>query len=126
MLLEKPGDMITREELRHKSWPADTFVDFDTGLDPAIKRLLDTLGDSADSPRFIETLPKRGYRFIYPVNGARAPAEVRVLRTMGWWRQPWATGLVVLTVLLAIAVAANVSGLRGGITGCARIRAMSW
>src|SRR5207245_11200884 len=55
MLLEKPGDMVTREELRQKLWPADTFVDFDNGLNTAIKKLRDTLGDSADSPRFIET-----------------------------------------------------------------------
>jgi TolB-like protein/DNA-binding winged helix-turn-helix (wHTH) protein/Tfp pilus assembly protein PilF len=117
MLLDKPGDMITREELRQKLWPADTFVDFDNGLNTAIKKLRDTLGDSADSPRFIETLPKRGYRFIYPVNGARAPAAVQVHSPMSRWQQPWATGLVALTVLLAIAVAANLGGLRDRITG---------
>src|ERR1041384_623616 len=116
MLLEKPGDMITREELRQKLWPADTFVDFDNGLNTAIKKLRDTLGDSADSPRFIETLPKRGYRFIYPVNGARAPAEVQAFR-MSWWRQPWVAGLLAFATLLAIAVAANVGGLRDRITG---------
>ncbi len=116
MLLEKPGDMVTREELRQKLWPADTFVDFDNGLNTAIKKLRDTLGDSADSPRFIETLPKRGYRFIYPVNGARAPAEVQALR-MAWWRQPWAAGLLGFTVLLAAALAANVGSLRDRITG---------
>src|SRR6266404_5602990 len=64
MLLERPGEVITREELQQKLWPADTFVDFDDGLNTAIKKLRDTLGDSADSPRFIETLPKPGYRFI--------------------------------------------------------------
>jgi len=116
MLLEKPGDMITREELRQKLWPADTFVDFDDGLNTAIKKLRDTLGDSADSPRFIETLPKRGYRFIYPVNGARAPAEVQALR-MAWWRQPWPAGLLTFAALLAVAVVANVGGLRDRITG---------
>ncbi len=116
MLLEKPGDMVTREELRQKLWPADTFVDFDNGLNTAIKKLRDTLGDSADSPRFIETLPKRGYRFIYPVNGARAPAEVQALR-MAWWRQPWAAGLLGFTALLAAALAANVGSLRDRITG---------
>src|SRR5690348_14587097 len=117
MLLEKPGDMLTREELRQKLWPADTFVDFDNGLNTAIKKLRDTLGDSVESPRFIETLPKRGYRFIYPVNGARAPAAAHVHSPMSWWQQPWASGLVALTVLLAIAVAANVGGLRDRITG---------
>lgn len=63
LLLEHPGDVVTREELRQKLWPADTFVDFDTGLNSAIKKLRDVLGDSADNPRFIETFPRRGYRF---------------------------------------------------------------
>src|SRR6266850_1797234 len=116
MLLEKPGDMVTREELRQKLWPADTFVDFDNGLNTAIKRLREVLGDSAESPRFIETLPRRGYRFIYPVNGARATAEVQALR-MAWWRQRWAAGLLAFTALLAVALAANVGGLRDRITG---------
>ncbi len=117
MLLEKPGDMVTREELRQKLWSADTFVDFDNGLNTAIKKLRDTLGDSADSPHFIETLPKRGYRFIYPVNGTRAPAAVQVLPPVAWWRQPWATGLLALTALLAVMLAAGVGGLRDRITG---------
>jgi TolB-like protein/DNA-binding winged helix-turn-helix (wHTH) protein/Tfp pilus assembly protein PilF len=117
MLLEKPGDMVTREELRRKLWPADTFVDFDNGLNTAIKKLRDTLGDLADSPRFIETLPKRGYRFIYPVNGARAPADVQVHPIMSWWRQPWAVGLLALAALLATALAINLGGLRDRITG---------
>jgi len=60
LLLEHPGDVVTREELRQKLWPADTFVDFDTGLNSAIKKLRDVLGDSADEPRYIETLLRRG------------------------------------------------------------------
>src|ERR1700751_4120416 len=64
LLLERSGDMVTREELRHKLWPAEAFVDFDVGLNTAIKRLRDALGDSAEAPRFVETLPRRGYRFI--------------------------------------------------------------
>src|SRR5437879_3497946 len=67
LLLEHLGDLVTREELRQKLWPADTFIDFDVGLNSAIKRLRDALGDSAESPRFVETLPRRGYRFIAPV-----------------------------------------------------------
>ena len=67
MLLERPGEVVTREELRQALWTGDTFVDFDHGLNNAINRLRETLGDSADSPRFIETLPRRGYRFIAPV-----------------------------------------------------------
>jgi TolB-like protein/DNA-binding winged helix-turn-helix (wHTH) protein/Tfp pilus assembly protein PilF len=67
MLLQRPGEVVTREELRHALWPGDTFVDFDHGLNNAINRLRETLGDSAESPRFLETLPRRGYRFIAPV-----------------------------------------------------------
>src|SRR5712692_8684288 len=69
-LLERPGEMVTREELRNRLWPADTFVDFDHGLNAAIKRLRDALGESAETPVFIETLARRGYRFIAPVNGS--------------------------------------------------------
>jgi hypothetical protein len=61
--------VVTREELRSENWPADTFVDFDNSLNTAINKLREALGDSADSPRFIETLPRRGYRFIAPVTG---------------------------------------------------------
>src|SRR6267142_1178420 len=67
-LLEQPGQVVSREELRSKLWPADTFVDFDHSLNAAIKRLRDALGESADAPVFIETLARRGYRFIAPVN----------------------------------------------------------
>ena len=63
-LLERPGDLVTRDELRQRLWPKDTFVDFEHGLNAAVRRLRDALGDSADSPQFIETLPRRGYRFI--------------------------------------------------------------
>ena len=69
VLLERPGEVVTREELRNQSWPADTFVDFDNSLNTAINKLREALGDSAESPRFIETLPRRGYRFIAPVTG---------------------------------------------------------
>ena len=67
MLVEHPGEVITREELRGKLWPGDTFVDFDHGVNAAVKRLRDALGDDPDNPRFIETLARRGYRFIAPV-----------------------------------------------------------
>jgi cholera toxin transcriptional activator len=70
MLLERPGEVLTREELRQRLWPADTFVDFDHSLNTAINKLRDTLADSAANPRFIETLAKRGYRFIAPVQTA--------------------------------------------------------
>jgi TolB-like protein/DNA-binding winged helix-turn-helix (wHTH) protein/Flp pilus assembly protein TadD len=72
MLVERPGDVVTREELQQRLWPADTFVDFDHGLNKAINKIRDALGDSAESPRFIETVPRRGYRFlaeVKPVDG---------------------------------------------------------
>jgi DNA-binding winged helix-turn-helix (wHTH) protein len=72
MLLERPGEVVTREELQKKLWPADTFVDFERGLNRAINKLREALGDDADSPRFIETLPRRGYRFVAPVETAGA------------------------------------------------------
>ena len=64
LLLESSGEVVTREELRQKLWPAQTFVDFDVCVNAAIKRLRDALGDSAESPRYVETLPRRGYRFV--------------------------------------------------------------
>lgn len=67
MLLERPREVVTREDLHARLWPADTFVDFDHGLNAAVKRLRDALGDSAESPRFVETLARRGYRFLAPV-----------------------------------------------------------
>ena len=67
ILLERPGEIVTREELRARLWSADTFVDFDHGLNSAIRRLRDALGDSAENPSFVETLGRRGYRFIAPV-----------------------------------------------------------
>ncbi|MBV9144441.1 MAG: winged helix-turn-helix domain-containing protein [Acidobacteria bacterium] len=67
LLLERPGEVVSREELRQKLWAADTFVDFDVGLNSAVKRLRDALGDTAEEPRFIETLPRRGYRFVASV-----------------------------------------------------------
>src|SRR6267143_1668094 len=70
VLLEKPGEVVTREDLRQRIWPADTFVDFDGGMNNAIKRLREALGDSAESPRYVETIPRRGYRFIGGVNGS--------------------------------------------------------
>jgi TolB-like protein/Tfp pilus assembly protein PilF len=68
LLLQRPGALVTRDEMRQRLWPDGTFVDFEHGLNAAVKRLRAALGDSADSPRFIETLPRRGYRFIAPVD----------------------------------------------------------
>jgi cholera toxin transcriptional activator len=75
--LERPGEVVTREELRQKLWPADTFVDFDHSLNTAVNKLREALGDSAASPRYVETLARRGYRFLVPVEpiggSSRAP-----------------------------------------------------
>ena len=74
VLLERPGQVVSREELRDKLWGNDTFVDFDQSLNKAINRLRETLDDSAENSRFIETVPKRGYRFSAPVHNARGGA----------------------------------------------------
>ena len=71
ILLEHPGDLVTREQLQRRLWPSDTFVDFDRGLNAAINRVREGLGDSAENPRFVETLPRRGYRFIAPLVDSR-------------------------------------------------------
>ena len=68
LLLDRPGELISREDLRQRVWSSDTFVDFDHGLNAAMNRLRDAIGDSADNPRFIQTIPRRGYRFIAPVD----------------------------------------------------------
>jgi TolB-like protein/DNA-binding winged helix-turn-helix (wHTH) protein/Tfp pilus assembly protein PilF len=75
LLLEHPGDVVTREEIRQKLWSADTFVDFDTGLNSAIKKLRDALNDKAEAPRYVETLPRRGYRLIVPIENLEPQAE---------------------------------------------------
>ena len=75
-LLERPGGLVTRETLRDRLWGPDTFVDFEAGLNAAVRRLREALNDSADVPRYVETLPRRGYRFIAPIDGATGtPAD---------------------------------------------------
>jgi TolB-like protein/DNA-binding winged helix-turn-helix (wHTH) protein/Tfp pilus assembly protein PilF len=68
ILLERPGELVSRDDLRARLWPADTFVDFDHGVNTSVNRLREVLGDSAENPRFIETVPRKGYRFIAPVD----------------------------------------------------------
>jgi DNA-binding winged helix-turn-helix (wHTH) protein len=113
MLLEHPGEVVTREELRNKLWPADTFVDFDHGLNAAVKRLRDALGDSAESPRFVETVARRGYRFLPSVNGGTTPLS----GTVGTKdRYLWlVAGLAV--ALFAVLAALNIGGVRGRLLG---------
>jgi eukaryotic-like serine/threonine-protein kinase len=82
MLLQQSGQVVTREQLRERLWPEDTFVDFDHSLNTAVKKLRQALNDEADKPRFIETLPKRGYRFVGPaVEGLEAPQSPRAKET---------------------------------------------
>src|SRR5688500_11910447 len=77
LMLERPGDVVTREQLRQRLWPAGTYVDFEHSLNAAVKRLRAALGDDAENPRFVETLPRRGYRFIAPLGSAAVePAHV--------------------------------------------------
>src|SRR5262250_2325066 len=77
-LLERPGEVVSREELRSRLWPDDTFVDFEHSINTAVRRLRDALGDSAENPRFVETVARRGYRFLAPVNGGESPAPIAV------------------------------------------------
>jgi Tol biopolymer transport system component/DNA-binding winged helix-turn-helix (wHTH) protein len=79
MLIERPGTIITREELQKKVWPHGTFVDFDLSLNSAVKKIRQALNDDSDSPRYIETLYRRGYRFIAPVNGAADSGELQLV-----------------------------------------------
>lgn len=105
ILLERSGELVTREELRQKVWPEDTFVDFDQALNTAITKIRIALGDDADNPRFVETLPRRGYRFIAPVekpslqaHPPRAPKErFERLRAKARWISVGATLLALLS-----------------------------
>ena len=76
LLIERAGEIVTRDELREKLWPADTFVDFDHSLNSAVARLREALRDSAEKPRFIETIAKRGYRFIGQLQAAKPEVDV--------------------------------------------------
>jgi len=114
LLVERPGEIVTREDLQKKLWPADTFVDFEQGLNNAMKRLRAALDDNAETPRFIETLPRRGYRFIAPIqsNGLDArgpitPAKVSEESTQHRlrWRSRIFTYLAVCTAFTVLAIA---------------------
>ena len=83
LLLERAGEVVTREELRTKLWPADTFVDFDHSLNTAVRKLREALGDSAEAPRYVETLARRGYRFLAPVREREASGATASLSRRG-------------------------------------------
>jgi TolB-like protein/DNA-binding winged helix-turn-helix (wHTH) protein len=108
-LLQHIGHVVTREELRRELWPTDTFVDFDHGLNAAVKRLRDALEDSAENPLFIETLPRHGYRFIT----ATVP-DAPQRKTNNSFLRTWSLGLVAVTILVVAALlfAVDAGGLR--------------
>jgi Tol biopolymer transport system component/DNA-binding winged helix-turn-helix (wHTH) protein len=108
ILLEQQGELVTREELQKRLWPADTFVDFDRGLNAAINRVREALGDSAENPRFVETLPRRGYRFIGQVESAEQPNSTESQASVSGQKdgiagRGWKTGIAVGSVILLIA-----------------------
>jgi len=105
LLLQHAGELVTREELRSQIWPADTFVDFDNSLYAAINKLREALGDSADSPRFVETLLRRGYRFIASVDALGTGADAQDVRQPGEPR-PAPRLLRRLIALLSLAILA--------------------
>src|SRR5229473_2927315 len=80
-LLEHPGDVVTRKDLQQQLWPSDTFVEFENGLNNAISRLREALGDTSGSPRFIETVPRRGYRLIPEVSQSSVKSRLAISRT---------------------------------------------
>src|SRR6266700_7971221 len=84
VLLQRPGEIVSREELQQRIWPSDTFVDFDHGLYNAIRRLREALGDSAETPQYVETLARRGYRFIGRAESASiaTPSSIRALAVL--------------------------------------------
>jgi TolB-like protein/DNA-binding winged helix-turn-helix (wHTH) protein len=113
-LLDKPGTLVTREELRKKLWDTDTFVDFEHSLGTAINKIREALGDSADNPRFIETLPRRGYRFLASVEPVERHGAVPVIASSpARTRIPWAaTCGLVLALTAALLIGLNVDKLR--------------
>jgi DNA-binding winged helix-turn-helix (wHTH) protein len=108
-LLERPGQIVTREELKAALWSTDTFVDFDNGLNMAVKRLREALGDDADRPIFIETLPRRGYRFIAPMErpASQTPSPSAPKRRFERLRPRWnliGVGAALFSLLLGIGI----------------------
>ncbi len=118
LLLEHPGDVVTREELQKRLWTGGIIVDFEHGINTAVKRLREALGDDAEHPRFIETLPRHGYRFIAPVDAAIRELPLPTTRPRAIHQSPlrrrWAVAMAGGLVLAAVAVlfALNIAGLR--------------
>jgi TolB-like protein/DNA-binding winged helix-turn-helix (wHTH) protein/Tfp pilus assembly protein PilF len=119
LLLERPGELVTREEIREKLWPGDTFIDFEHSVNSSIKRLREALGDDPAAPRFIETLPRHGYRFIVPVEGGALPElPLPAIGTKAIQESPrrrrWVVAVAggLIAAVVAVLVALNVAGLR--------------
>jgi TolB-like protein/DNA-binding winged helix-turn-helix (wHTH) protein len=125
MLLERPSEVVLREDLRQRLWPTDTFVDFDHGVNTAVNRLREALGDSAENPRFIETVPRRGYRFIAPVESrasvlpgsnaavaATPSSEAGQATTQAMSRVPKRRAVVLAAAVVAITLLAGLSSSR--------------
>jgi TolB-like protein/DNA-binding winged helix-turn-helix (wHTH) protein/tetratricopeptide (TPR) repeat protein len=122
VLVQRSGEVVTRDELRTQIWPQDTFVDFDNSLNTAVNKVREALGDSAESPHFVETLPRRGYRFLAAVNSIEAsitPQDVR--KGVRAQSRPLRLGLTVpmisFAVLVAVIVSLNVSRIRDRLAG---------
>src|SRR6185436_1004301 len=118
-LLERPGELVTREELTRRLWPTDTFVDFDRGLNKAMNHLRDALSDSADHPQFIETLPRKGYRFIAPVKHDAEDVEPTLdgAPPARWTSRVWLAVAAAFLGAIGIATAVEVGGVRRWING---------
>jgi TolB-like protein/DNA-binding winged helix-turn-helix (wHTH) protein len=118
-LLERPGELVWREDLRQQVWPEDTFVEFDHALNTAVKKIRIALGDCANSPEYVETIPKRGYRFLVPVEAVERPVpnapEPATVSTIGWVRRNSVRmALLVIVLLSAGFVAMRWKGSAGG------------
>jgi TolB-like protein/DNA-binding winged helix-turn-helix (wHTH) protein/Flp pilus assembly protein TadD len=108
-LLERPGEVVTREELQKRLWPSDTFVDFERGLNRAVNKVREALGDNSERPRWIETVPRRGYRFVAPVETVptpdTSPAEPEVNASGKTWRRGALRALAIMVPVLGLAFA---------------------
>src|SRR5215831_372775 len=103
LLLERPGQIVTREEIQKRLWAGDTFVDFDLGLNSAIKKLRQALNDNSENPRFVETLYRRGYRFVFPVTTDAPKQKDETVTNLGVFARRWKfVVLVVGTGAIAI------------------------
>ena len=123
VLLERAGEVVPRDELRRRIWDGDTHVDFERGLNFCIAQIRSALGDSAESPRFIETLPKRGYRFVAPVRSCEADAQTAMADPLpGGHRRAWLrSGALALAGIGVIAALGTLLATRGAIDGRIRV-----